>query len=78
MDESAGNRRPATPGPGTLCTCRQREQAGGDAQIVRAEGKDYAAVDTDTGVRGDEMSEAIDGFIRRVMTAIEGAVGPDL
>ncbi len=54
------------------------KQAGGDAQIVQGEDKDHAAVNTDTGVRGDAMSEAIDRFIRRVMTANEGSVGPDL
>ncbi len=64
-----GIRTPATPGRGTLGTCRQREQAGGDAQIVRDEGKDHAPVNTDTGVRGDAMSEAIDEFIGRAFSS---------
>lgn len=48
--------------------------AGGSADLVRAEGKDHAAVNRDVGVAGDPMSEAIDRFIASVVD--RGAFNP--
>ncbi|MCB9845441.1 MAG: alpha/beta hydrolase fold domain-containing protein [Phycisphaeraceae bacterium] len=41
--------------------------AGADVELVRAEGKDHGAVNSDVGVEGDEMTAAIDAFIRRAI-----------
>ncbi len=43
------------------------EKVGGDAEVLRAEGKDHAAVNADATAAGDAMGKQIDEFLRRVL-----------